>query len=128
MGTRDGFRMKIVRRLAAACLAALPWSASRDASAADAPLVIAKSGYVFAGGKIDDRERARLAVRGEQAMPVVVHHDQVEAPGRRRNLDRRLGLQPLYRCRRRGAMDPDRAGAETRQGHQQSSHAHRFPF
>jgi pimeloyl-ACP methyl ester carboxylesterase len=53
MDAKDGFRMKIIRRLAAACLAALPWSASRDASAADAPLVIAKSGYVFAGGKID---------------------------------------------------------------------------
>src|ERR1700749_4603193 len=50
---RDKFRMKIIRRLAAACLAALPWSASRDANAADTPLVIAKSGYVFAGGKID---------------------------------------------------------------------------
>src|SRR5579871_4733976 len=45
--------MKIIRRLAAACLAALPFAAARDASAADAPLVIAKSGYLFAGGKID---------------------------------------------------------------------------
>jgi pimeloyl-ACP methyl ester carboxylesterase len=53
VNSRDKFRMKIIRRLAAACLAALPWSASRDANAADTPLVIAKSGYVFAGGKID---------------------------------------------------------------------------
>jgi pimeloyl-ACP methyl ester carboxylesterase len=44
--------MKIIRRLAAACLAALP-SLARQAAAADAPLVIAKSGYLFAGGKID---------------------------------------------------------------------------
>jgi pimeloyl-ACP methyl ester carboxylesterase len=53
VNSRDELRMKIIRRLAAACLAALPWSASRDANAADTPLVIAKSGYVFAGGKID---------------------------------------------------------------------------
>jgi hypothetical protein len=53
MNSKDKLRMKIIRRLAAACLAALPWGASRDAGAADAPMVIAKSGYVFAGGKID---------------------------------------------------------------------------
>ena len=46
-------RMKIIRRLAAACLAAMPWTAVRDADAADAPLALAKSGYLFAGGKID---------------------------------------------------------------------------
>ena len=53
MNSRNKLRMKIIRRLAAACLAALPWGASRGAGAADTPLVIAKSGYVFAGGKID---------------------------------------------------------------------------
>src|SRR5581483_7347373 len=53
MNSRDGLRMKIIRRLAAACLAALPFGAARDAGAAEAPLVIAKSGYLFAGGKID---------------------------------------------------------------------------
>ena len=42
--------MTILRRIAAACLAALPWSAERQADAAEPPLVIAKSGYVFAGG------------------------------------------------------------------------------
>jgi hypothetical protein len=46
-------RMKIIRRFAAACLAALPWTATRPADAAEPPLVIAKSGYLFAGGKID---------------------------------------------------------------------------
>src|ERR1700733_11331402 len=44
--------MKLIRRLAAACLALLPWSASRHADAAE-PLVLAKTGYLFAGGKID---------------------------------------------------------------------------
>ncbi len=44
--------MNIIRRIAAACLALLPWAASRDAAAAE-PLVLAKSGYMFAGGKID---------------------------------------------------------------------------
>jgi pimeloyl-ACP methyl ester carboxylesterase len=51
-GARSKLRMKIIRRLAAACLAALP-SLARQAAAANAPLVIAKSGYLFAGGKID---------------------------------------------------------------------------
>src|SRR5580692_5310736 len=51
--TRSNFRMTIIRRIAAACLAALPWSAARQADAAEPPLVIAKSGYLFAGGKID---------------------------------------------------------------------------
>jgi len=45
--------MTIIRRIAAACLAALPWSTARHAAAAEPPLVIAKSGYLFAGGKID---------------------------------------------------------------------------
>jgi len=53
-GTRwSKVRMNIIRRLTAACLAALPWTAAREADAADAPLVIAKSGYLFAGGGID---------------------------------------------------------------------------
>src|SRR5271156_6722962 len=51
--TGSNFRMTIIRRIAAACLAALPWSAARHADAAEPPLVIAKSGYLFAGGKID---------------------------------------------------------------------------
>jgi hypothetical protein len=51
--TGSNFRMTIIRRIAAACLAALPWSAARHAEAAEPPLVIAKSGYLFAGGKID---------------------------------------------------------------------------
>jgi hypothetical protein len=51
--TGSNFRMTIIRRIAAACLAALPWSAARQADAAEPPLVIAKSGYLFAGGKID---------------------------------------------------------------------------
>ena len=51
--TRSNFRMTIIRRIAAACLAALPWSTARHAAAAEPPLVIAKSGYLFAGGKID---------------------------------------------------------------------------
>ena len=37
----------------AACLAALPWTAARHAEAAEPPLVIAKTGYLFVGGKID---------------------------------------------------------------------------
>jgi len=45
--------MKTIRRLAAACLAVLPWTAPRHADAAGPPLVIAKSGYLFAGGRID---------------------------------------------------------------------------
>jgi pimeloyl-ACP methyl ester carboxylesterase len=45
--------MRFIRRIAAACLAALPWSLPRHAAAADAPLVLAKSGYLFAGGRID---------------------------------------------------------------------------
>src|SRR5579864_8856290 len=45
--------MKIIRRIAAACLAALPWRTARHAEAAEPPLVIAKSGYLFAGGKVD---------------------------------------------------------------------------
>src|ERR1700684_1282515 len=53
MATRSGIRMTIIRRIAAACLAALPWSTARQADAAEPPLVIAKSGYLFAGGKID---------------------------------------------------------------------------
>ena len=44
--------MKLIRRLAAACLALMPWNASRHADAAE-PLVLAKTGYLFAGGKID---------------------------------------------------------------------------
>jgi len=44
--------MKIIRRLAAACVAILPWTSSRHADAA-APLVLAKTGYLYAGGKID---------------------------------------------------------------------------
>ena len=52
-GHKGTLRMKIIRRLAAACLAALPWSAGRNADAAEPPLVIAKSGYLFAGGHID---------------------------------------------------------------------------
>src|ERR1700729_1511790 len=51
--TGSNFRMRIIRRIAAACLAALPWGAARQADAAEPPLVIAKSGYLFAGGKID---------------------------------------------------------------------------
>src|SRR5580698_1898283 len=51
--TGSNFRMRIIRRIAAACLAALPWSTARHADAAEPPLVIAKSGYLFAGGKID---------------------------------------------------------------------------
>src|SRR5579862_4499312 len=51
--TRSNFRMTIIRRIAAACLAILPWSVARHAEAAEPPLVIAKSGYLFAGGKID---------------------------------------------------------------------------
>jgi pimeloyl-ACP methyl ester carboxylesterase len=50
---RSKRRMKIIRRFAAACLAALPWTAARQAAAAEAPLIIAKSGYLFAGGQID---------------------------------------------------------------------------
>jgi pimeloyl-ACP methyl ester carboxylesterase len=46
-------RMDIIRRLAAACLAAIPLTAARQADAAEPPLVIAKSGYLYAGGKID---------------------------------------------------------------------------
>ena len=55
MGAATGrnFRMTIIRRITAACLAALPWSTARHAQAAEPPLVIAKSGYLFAGGKID---------------------------------------------------------------------------
>jgi pimeloyl-ACP methyl ester carboxylesterase len=46
--------MKTVRRLAAACRALLPWSAPHHgAGAAEPPLVIAKSGYLFVGGAID---------------------------------------------------------------------------
>ena len=45
--------MTIIRRLAAACLALLPGAVPRHAAAAEPPLVIAKSGYLFAGGKID---------------------------------------------------------------------------
>ena len=57
MGTHLGahrgtLRMEIIRRLAAACLAAVPWVAAR-ADAAGPPLTLAKSGYLFAGGKID---------------------------------------------------------------------------
>src|ERR1700742_5362580 len=52
MGITENNRMKLIRRLVAACLALLPWGASRHADAAE-PLVIAKSGYLFAGGKID---------------------------------------------------------------------------
>jgi pimeloyl-ACP methyl ester carboxylesterase len=51
--TKGKMRMDIIRRIAAACLAALPWTTSRHAGAAELPLVIAKSGYLFAGGKID---------------------------------------------------------------------------
>ena len=54
--TGSNFRMRIIRRIAAACLAALPWSTARQADAAEPPLVIAKSGYLFAGGKIDAGE------------------------------------------------------------------------
>ncbi|HUD86449.1 MAG TPA: alpha/beta hydrolase [Xanthobacteraceae bacterium] len=50
---KGNFRMEIIRRFVAACLAALPWTAARHAGAAESPLVIAKSGYLFAGGKID---------------------------------------------------------------------------
>jgi pimeloyl-ACP methyl ester carboxylesterase len=50
---RGTIRMEIIRRLAAACLAAVPWIAARDADAAGPPLNLAKSGYLFAGGKID---------------------------------------------------------------------------
>ena len=49
---RISVRMKIIRRLAAACVAILPWTSSRHADAA-APLVLAKTGYLYAGGKID---------------------------------------------------------------------------
>jgi pimeloyl-ACP methyl ester carboxylesterase len=52
VGTKENRRMKLIRRLAAACLALAPWSASRQADAAE-PLVLAKTGYLFAGGKID---------------------------------------------------------------------------
>src|SRR5580704_12749145 len=52
MGTTENRRMKIIRRFADACLALLPWSASRHADAAES-LVLAKTGYLFAGGKID---------------------------------------------------------------------------
>src|SRR6185437_7101991 len=53
MGAHRGkLRMEIIRRLAAACLAAVPWIAAR-ADAAGPPLNLAKSGYLFAGGKID---------------------------------------------------------------------------
>ena len=45
--------MTIIRRLAAACLALLPGAVPRHAAAAEPPLVITKSGYLFAGGKID---------------------------------------------------------------------------
>jgi len=52
MGITENRRMKIIRRIAAACLALLPWSTSRQADAAE-PFVLAKTGYLFAGGKID---------------------------------------------------------------------------
>jgi hypothetical protein len=45
--------MKVFRKLAAACLAVLTGAAEQNAGAAEPPLVIAKSGYLFAGGKID---------------------------------------------------------------------------
>src|SRR5580658_2029935 len=51
--TGSNFRTTIIRRIAAACLAALPWSAARHAEAAEPPLILAKSGYLFAGGNID---------------------------------------------------------------------------
>jgi pimeloyl-ACP methyl ester carboxylesterase len=51
---RCSIRMRTIRQLAAACLAALPWTAARTADAADGPLVLARSGYLFAGGKIDN--------------------------------------------------------------------------
>jgi pimeloyl-ACP methyl ester carboxylesterase len=50
---RSKIRMSVIRRIAAACLAALPWTATRQSKAAEPPLVIAKSGYLFAGGQID---------------------------------------------------------------------------
>ena len=49
---RISVRMKLIRRLAAVCVAILPWTSSRHADAA-APLVLAKTGYLYAGGKID---------------------------------------------------------------------------
>jgi pimeloyl-ACP methyl ester carboxylesterase len=44
--------MKIIWKLTAACLALLPSMTLRHADAAE-PLILAKSGYVYAGGKID---------------------------------------------------------------------------
>jgi pimeloyl-ACP methyl ester carboxylesterase len=44
---------KSIFRFAATCLAVFSATAARHAGAAEPPLVIAKSGYVFAGGKID---------------------------------------------------------------------------
>jgi pimeloyl-ACP methyl ester carboxylesterase len=46
-------RMRNIGWLAAACIAALAVSVTRQANAAEPPLVIAKSGYLFAGGRID---------------------------------------------------------------------------
>src|ERR1700722_400676 len=54
--TGSNFRMRIIRRIAAACLAALPWGAARQADAAEPPLNLAKSGYLFAGGRIDSAQ------------------------------------------------------------------------
>ena len=75
--TRSLIRMTIIRRIAAACLAALPWSAARHAEAAEPPLVIAKSGYLFAGGKDSNdngKERDERQIYAEYQMPTKKTH------------------------------------------------------